>query len=71
MDGYINGLVEFANEYPFATPYLWAAVLVDRPYLISDWYCWVTLGTEAWMTRQRVDDNAADVAAHRSGIKEE
>ncbi|EXJ59352.1 uncharacterized protein A1O5_12233 [Cladophialophora psammophila CBS 110553] len=69
--GYINGLVEFANEYPFATRYLWAAVLVDRLYLISDWYCWITLGTEAWMTRQRVDDNAADVVAHRSGIKEE
>ncbi|KAK5325846.1 hypothetical protein LTR93_004067 [Exophiala xenobiotica] len=54
---YVNGILRFFNEYPFAKRYWWAAVLVDRVYLISDWYCWATLGTEAWMSRPKVDND--------------
>ena len=31
---------------------------MDRVYLISDWYCWATLGSEAWMSRPKVDSNS-------------
>lgn len=53
---YARGLLAFAKEYPFTRKYLWAAILVDRLYLISDWYCWATLGSEAWLTRAIVDE---------------
>jgi hypothetical protein len=52
---YIRCIVGFLNEYHFARPYWWAAVLVSEIYLVSDWYSWATLGQEAWMTRRRVD----------------
>ncbi|KIW19022.1 hypothetical protein PV08_03312 [Exophiala spinifera] len=52
---YVCGLLAFVKEYPFARRHLWAAILVDRLYLISDWYCWATLGKEAWLTRANVD----------------
>ncbi|OAL19341.1 hypothetical protein AYO22_09885 [Fonsecaea multimorphosa] len=68
---YVEGLLDFANEYPFVKRHLWAAVLVDRLYLVSDWYCWITLGTEAWITRQAVDDCATDVVENGNGVKEE
>ncbi|KIW82812.1 hypothetical protein Z517_02055 [Fonsecaea pedrosoi CBS 271.37] len=67
---YLDGLLQFATEYPFARRHLWAAVLVDRLYLVSDWYCWVTLGTEAWITRQAVDPPAAG-RSHRDCVKGE
>ncbi|EHY57955.1 hypothetical protein ABEF92_002106 [Exophiala dermatitidis] len=54
---YTHSLVNFVNEYPWASRYWWAAVLVDHLYLVSDWYCWMTLGTEAWMTRRKVDQD--------------
>ncbi|KAL2440861.1 hypothetical protein ABEF95_007654 [Exophiala dermatitidis] len=53
---YTLGLINFVNmDHPYTKKYWWAAVLVDHLYLVSDWYCWMTLGTEAWMTRRKVD----------------
>lgn len=51
---WVTDLSNFAKEYPWCRSKIWAAIIVDRLYLISDWYCWLTLGTESWMTRSLV-----------------
>ena len=53
---YIKGVFDFALEYPWGRRHLWAAMLVVQVYLISDLYCWLTLGTEMWITRHTVDE---------------
>lgn len=54
LDSWATDLEGFAKEYPWCLSKIWAAIIVDRLYLISDWYCWLTLGTETWMTRELV-----------------
>lgn len=68
---YINGVRGFARECPWARRCLWAAVLIDRLYLVSDWYCWATLGTEAWMSRRKVDEENDIALSDTSDEKEE
>ncbi|KAK7943899.1 uncharacterized protein PG986_013012 [Apiospora aurea] len=41
---------------PYAAPYWWAAALIEKVQLISDFYCWATLGTENWETRNTDGD---------------
>ncbi|EXJ95247.1 hypothetical protein A1O1_00367 [Capronia coronata CBS 617.96] len=65
---YIHGLFTFSLEYPYTGKYWWAAVLVDHLYLVSDWYCWATLGTEAWMTRRDVDQEERQVEVVSEGM---
>ncbi len=52
---WMTDLARFAWQFPWCRSKLWAAIIVDRLYLISDWYCWLTLGTESWATRAGVD----------------
>ncbi|KEF58468.1 uncharacterized protein A1O9_06394 [Exophiala aquamarina CBS 119918] len=49
-------LRRFKKEYPWIRKHLWAALLVDRLNYISDWYCWMTLGNDAWVTRATIDE---------------
>ncbi|KAI1498751.1 hypothetical protein F5X99DRAFT_431517 [Biscogniauxia marginata] len=61
-------LIGFSKEYPYCGWRLWAAIIIDKLYLISDWYCWLTLSHERWMTRAFVDD---EVGREPSLIKED
>ncbi|KAK8118174.1 uncharacterized protein PG998_006455 [Apiospora kogelbergensis] len=54
------GLSAFVRQFPFAASYWWAAALVDKVQLLSDLYCWATLGTEAWETRNTDGDQEGD-----------
>ncbi len=63
---YFISFIDFVNQYPWCTPYLWAAIVVERLYLVSDWYCWATLGTERWITRQKIDYKSDVVATDES-----
>lgn len=51
-----NILFGFVGRFPCAAPYWWAAAVVEKFHLISDFYCWLTLGTEAWETRNTDGD---------------
>lgn len=55
---YIHGFADFFEQHPYASKHWLAAIIVDRIYLISDWYCWITLSTEGWLTRITADDDA-------------
>ncbi|KAI1758010.1 nucleotide-diphospho-sugar transferase [Xylaria castorea] len=35
---------------------IWAAIIADKISLFSDFYCWATLASESWTSRQGVDD---------------
>jgi hypothetical protein len=58
---YIRSLRAFVNTFPWTRRYLWAAVIVDWVYLISDFYSWFTLSVESWSTRESVDQGATGV----------
>lgn len=58
LDLYLWGsdLAAFIEKYPWCRAKVWAAIIADRLYLISDWYCWITLSQESWLTRPSVKD---------------
>ncbi|KAK8115571.1 glycosyltransferase family 2 [Apiospora sp. TS-2023a] len=51
-----DNLFGFVGRFPYAAPYWWAAAVVEKVQLVSDLYCWLTLGTEAWETRNTDGD---------------
>ncbi|KAI0973407.1 hypothetical protein F4678DRAFT_477875 [Xylaria arbuscula] len=53
--GIVSGILAFSREFPFTRRKIWAAFLVDRVSMVSDWYCWLTLGQESWASRRGVD----------------
>ncbi|KAJ2966263.1 hypothetical protein NUW58_g10704 [Xylaria curta] len=59
--GHVKGLLAFAREFPYCRRKLWAAFLVDKVSLISDWYCWCTLFTENWASRAGIDSKDENV----------
>ncbi|KAI0001238.1 hypothetical protein F4779DRAFT_631128 [Xylariaceae sp. FL0662B] len=52
---WVAALVRFARAFPYCLRKIYAAIIIDRLYLISDWYCWLTLGVESWSTRVSTD----------------
>ncbi|KAI1307135.1 hypothetical protein F5Y03DRAFT_405713 [Xylaria venustula] len=55
LHGIVSGILAFSREFPFTRRKIWAAFLVDRVSMLSDWYCWLTLGQESWASRRGVD----------------
>ncbi|KAK8040295.1 hypothetical protein PG991_000083 [Apiospora marii] len=55
-----DNLIGFVGQFPYAAPYWWAAAVVEKVQLLSDLYCWLTLGTEAWETRNTDGDQEGD-----------
>ncbi|KAK8044078.1 N-acetylglucosaminyltransferase, partial [Apiospora rasikravindrae] len=53
-------MFSFVGRFPYAAPYWWAAALVEKVQAISDFYCWATLGTETWETRNTDGDQEGD-----------
>ncbi|TRX92400.1 hypothetical protein FHL15_006786 [Xylaria flabelliformis] len=54
--GLVNGMLAFAQEFPYCRQKIWAAVIADKVSLVSDFYSWATLASESWASRQGVDD---------------
>ncbi|KAI0533430.1 hypothetical protein GGR58DRAFT_115022 [Xylaria digitata] len=54
--GLVSGILGFAREFPYTRRKIWAAVIMDRVALVSDWYCWATLAHESWASRKGVDE---------------
>ncbi|KAK8054317.1 glycosyltransferase family 2 [Apiospora saccharicola] len=55
-----DNLFGFVGRFPYAAPYWWAAAVVEKVQPVSDFYCWLTLGTEAWETRNTDGDQEGD-----------
>ncbi|TGJ79503.1 hypothetical protein E0Z10_g9267 [Xylaria hypoxylon] len=53
--GLVISILAFAREFPYARRHIWAAFIIDRVSLISDFYCWSTLAQESWTSRKGVD----------------
>ncbi|KAI0596496.1 hypothetical protein F4775DRAFT_564801 [Biscogniauxia sp. FL1348] len=60
---WVSDLVRFSRAYPWCGRFPWAAIIADKLYLISDWYCWLNLSQENWMTRAMVDDDNGEGAS--------
>ncbi|KAI2604504.1 glycosyltransferase family 2 protein [Hypoxylon fragiforme] len=52
---WIKSLMAFIDQYPYCASKIWAAVLADELYLISDLYSWATINQDAWLNRPSVD----------------
>ncbi|KAK8085787.1 glycosyltransferase family 2 [Apiospora hydei] len=55
-----NSMFGFVGRFPYAAPYWWAAALIEKAQLLSDFYCWATLGTENWETRNTDGDQESN-----------
>ncbi|KAI1405377.1 glycosyltransferase family 2 protein [Hypoxylon fuscum] len=51
---YINSLRDFYRQFPYVGRKIWAAVVADHLYLVSDIFSWVTLSSETWSNRSSV-----------------
>ncbi|KAI2605539.1 glycosyltransferase family 2 protein [Hypoxylon sp. NC1633] len=56
---WFSGLYGFYKQYPFIGRKIWAAMVADNLYLVSDIYAWLTLRSESWSNRSSVEDAAA------------
>ncbi|KAI8961921.1 glycosyltransferase family 2 protein [Daldinia sp. FL1419] len=51
---WFTGLYRFYLRFPYCGSKIWAAIIADNLYLVSDFYTWVTLSTESWSNRPSV-----------------
>ncbi|KAI1383879.1 uncharacterized protein F4822DRAFT_440124 [Hypoxylon trugodes] len=47
-----GSLQGFMKQYPYCSSKIWAAMIADNLYLISDIYSWLTLSQESWSNRE-------------------
>ncbi|KAI1799749.1 glycosyltransferase family 2 protein [Daldinia bambusicola] len=51
---WFTGLYAFYRRFPYCGSKIWAAMIADNLYLVSDFYSWLTLSTESWSNRSSV-----------------
>ncbi|KAI2630222.1 glycosyltransferase family 2 protein [Hypomontagnella submonticulosa] len=51
---WFTSLLSFYRQFPYCGSKIWAAMIADNLYLISDWYSWATLPRETWSNRATV-----------------
>ncbi|KAI0377679.1 glycosyltransferase family 2 protein [Hypomontagnella monticulosa] len=51
---WFSSLLSFYRQFPYCGSKIWAAMIADNLYLVSDWYSWLTLPRETWSNRATV-----------------
>ncbi|KAK5631100.1 hypothetical protein RRF57_006815 [Xylaria bambusicola] len=59
--GLVSSYVAFGRQFPYARNKIWAAILLDRFAMVSDWYSWATLAQENWASRKGVDVETGEI----------
>ncbi|KAI1763564.1 hypothetical protein GGR53DRAFT_362809 [Hypoxylon sp. FL1150] len=56
LSNYVSSLRAFCREFPYVgIKNIWAVILADHAYLISDIFSWCSLSLESWSNRSSVD----------------
>ncbi|KAI1375313.1 glycosyltransferase family 2 protein [Hypoxylon crocopeplum] len=57
---WFSSLYGFYRQFPYIGSKIWAAMVADNIYLVSDFYAWLTLSSESWSNRSSVGEKRVD-----------
>ncbi|KAI1413155.1 glycosyltransferase family 2 protein [Hypoxylon sp. FL1857] len=60
---WVSSLRGFSRQFPYCGSKIWAAVIADNLYLVSDIYSYFTLSVESWSNRSSVQRNGNPILA--------